>query len=261
MAAKSQSLNSLFIDKELVSELRKIFPDISAVKRDTIYQIPEGQISAKLAKCLIAIGVGDYDYDYEWNELTEEHEVESKDTFEFSGSQIRDIFERLDGNKARVRKETLKYISRHFGELKTGTQIVGFLSKWGVPDSLIDYPNTKWWTVFGVLCYYASSSEMSDIEMFDEIVGEILHPLMYGGDKEKAAEACKNFNKYLEYDGLEAKYSEKDKKYIVCHTLTDEEEKALRQESAEEEMRQADEEREFLKKPGDLAKAILELSE
>lgn len=249
MAGKTQSLNSLLIDKELVSELRKIFPDISAVKRDTIYQIPEGQISAQLAKYLIATGVGDYNYDYEWNEFTEEHEVKSKDTFEFSGGQIRDIFERLDGNKARVRKETLEYVSRHFGELKTGTQIVGLLSKWGVPDSLIDYPNTKWWTVFGVLCYYASSPEKKDLDMFYKIVGEILHPLLYGGDKEKAEEACKNFNKYLEYDGLGVGYSQEDRGYSVYSLLTKEEEEEIMRESAEEDARQVDEERAFLQKP------------
>jgi hypothetical protein len=114
-----------------------------------------------------------------------------------------------------IREQTLEYISRHLGERGSGPQIVGWLEGWGVPNWLIEYPNTKWRMIHSVLSHYAYSTGKKDREMLFRIIGEMLHPLMFGGDKKAAEAAAKDFNKYLEYDGVVAAYSGDDKRYYV----------------------------------------------
>ncbi len=129
-----------------------------------------------------------------------------------------------------IRDRTLECISHHLATLGSGARIVNLFEEWGVPDELIEDPNTntKWLMVFSVLKHYAVSPDKKDREKLFEIIGEILHPLMYNGDKQTAEIAAESFNKYLEYDNLAVLYSDADKKYSVCKaqnlTEVDEEE-------------------------------------
>ena len=97
--------------------------------------------------------------------------------------------------KSKVRRQTLEYIAKHFGERCYGTQIVDLLKSWGVPETLIEYPNTKWRMVFSVLCHYADSEEKTSREMLYKIIAEMLHPVMYYGNKTASEGACKSFNR------------------------------------------------------------------
>ncbi|MBI2048043.1 MAG: hypothetical protein HYW90_04835 [Candidatus Sungbacteria bacterium] len=115
-----------------------------------------------------------------------------------------------------IRGQTLEHIARHFGELTAGWRIELLLKDWGVPETLINRSGSKWWTVNEVLKHYAYSTEKKDHEMLFKIIGEILHPIMYGGNKKAAETAAEDFNKYLEYDNLAVGYDEKEKKYEVC---------------------------------------------
>lgn len=56
--------------------------------------------------------------------------------------------------------------------------------------------------------------------MLFKIIGEILHPIMFNGDKKAAETAAKDFNKYLEYDGLVALHLDKEKIYMISEKLT-----------------------------------------
>lgn len=150
-----------------------------------------------------------------------------------------------------IRERTLEHIARHLGDLGSGTQIVGWLQSWGVPDGLIEYPNTKWRMVHSVLSYYAHSTERKDHEMLFKIIGEILHPTMYNGDKQAAETAAEDFNKYLEYDRQVAWYDEKKKRYTIACIPTEEERQEILNDPAfyEELYGQEKTELDFLKKP------------
>lgn len=115
-----------------------------------------------------------------------------------------------------LRDQTLERISHHLATLGSGERIIRLLKEWGVPEELIEYPNTKWRMVFAVLKHYAVSADNEDREKLFEIIGEMLHPLMYNGDKQAAETAAENFNKYLEYDRVRAIYIDADKKYFVA---------------------------------------------
>ena len=131
-------------------------------------------------------------------------------------------FEEVTRNENRrekplIREQTLEHIARHLGGHGSGTQIVGWLKSWDVPETIINSSGSKWWMVNEVLKHYAYSTEKKDHGMLFKIVGEMLHPVMYNGDKKAAETAAEDFNKYLEYDNL-ATLSDGKNEYSVCET-------------------------------------------
>lgn len=114
-----------------------------------------------------------------------------------------------------IRDHTLERIARFLGDHGSGPQIVELLRSWGVPDHLIVYPNTKWRMVYDVLLYYSHSAHTKDHDVLYKIIAEMLHPLMFNGDKAVAEAAAADFNKFLEYDGVVATYSNDAKRYYV----------------------------------------------
>ena len=131
-------------------------------------------------------------------------------------------FEMVSHNESKrehpiIREQTLEHIARHLGDHGSGPQIVSWLKSWGVPDTIIEYPNTKWRMIYSALSHYAYSTEQKDHEMLFKIISEMLHPLMFGGDKEAAEIVADDFRKYLEYDGL-AVVSDAKNEYSVCET-------------------------------------------
>ncbi len=114
-----------------------------------------------------------------------------------------------------VRDHTLERIARFLGDHGSGPQIVEWLRSWGVADHLIVYPNTKWRMVYDVLLHYSHSTDKKDHELLYKVIAEMLHPLMFNGDKAVAQAAAADFNKFLEYDGVVATYSNDAKRYYV----------------------------------------------
>jgi len=114
-----------------------------------------------------------------------------------------------------IREPTLERIARFLGDHGSGPQIVGWLRGWGVAEELIEYPNTKWRMVYDILHHYACSADKKDHEMLYKVIAEMLHPLMFNGDKAVSEAAAADFNKFLEYDGIVAAYSGDVKKYFV----------------------------------------------
>jgi len=164
-------------------------------------------------------------------------------------------FEMVSHNENRrehpiIREQTLEHIARHLGDSGSGSQIVGWLQSWSVPDSLIEYPNTKWRMVYSILSYYAYSEKKKDNKMLFKIISEILHPIMYNGDRKAAEATAEDFNKYLEYDGLVAVSNHKNE-YEVCEAknLIEVDENDILQEENEELLQQEYNELEFLRLP------------
>jgi len=116
------------------------------------------------------------------------------------GTKVSDLVDRVEGKNAFIRRQTLEVIARHLGDSATFDQLSKYLGSWGVPDSLI-MPNTKWRMVEIVLIYYAASPHEEDHEMLFKILEESVHPLMFGGDKEKSLEVQDKFSTYMQYDG------------------------------------------------------------
>lgn len=115
-----------------------------------------------------------------------------------------------------IRTQTLELISQHFADLGSLSKLSNYLLEWGVPRRLITL-GTKWRMVYAVLLHYANPKTQNGFEMLDKIIGNILHPLMYGGDKNASEEAQDKFNKYLEYDGFTVVSDGKDE-YSVRET-------------------------------------------
>jgi hypothetical protein len=116
------------------------------------------------------------------------------------GTKVSDLVDRAEGKNAFIRRQTLEVIARHLGDSATFDQLTKFLGSWGVPDSLI-MPNTKWRMVEIVLIYYAASSHVENHKMLFKILEESVHPLMFGGDKERSLEVQDKFSTYMQYDG------------------------------------------------------------
>ena len=250
---RKRTLKDLLIDHKLVSEFRNIYPREN-LKEGVVYNTDVIDISNELSRILTDIGAGDL--------ITAPGGDEDpfEDThFEANGSSLLEIYQRLEGKKGIIKSQTLERIARHFRSIRTGGTIIDLFKEWGVPASLINYPNTKWWTVFEVLHYYSNSPEKEDHEMLFKIIAEILHPLMYGGNKDEAKRVATDFNTLLEFDGLTAIYDETDRKYFVMklkdiRRISVEDEPALLDEINQDFFEQEQDELEILRKQENVEK-------
>jgi hypothetical protein len=100
-----------------------------------------------------------------------------------------------------IKLKALKLIAKKIGEFNTGESLKNFLEEQGVNSKLIFYPNTKWRMVYDVFEYLAFSNKNEDGELLFKLIEEISHPLVYGGDKNRALEIQDYFTNCLEYDG------------------------------------------------------------
>lgn len=209
-----KTVNDLLKNFELVRKFRSIFHYGENLKRSFNYKIPTEEENDEFIALLIDLGLAEYD----WNELKKQKHREAGNRlieFRFNGDKILDIFDRLECRKPIIRKLTLEKISVQLANIATGLEIVEHLKSWDVPEGLIEYPNTKWRTVFGVLTYYANSPDQEDHEMLLKIIAEILHPLLYDGIWERSQDVCKNFNDHLFYDNFVARWVAGSKRYVV----------------------------------------------
>lgn len=197
---KIKTVNDLLRNKELVKAFKTVFMYGDNINRGHYYTIPTDETNDHFISLFIDLGLITYD----WDELKKQTHRQIGNRiieFSFNADTILDIFDRLNGKNAIIKKQTLEFISRHIGDQGSGDQLVGFFQAWGVPNSLIDYPNTKWRMINTILTYYATSTHPEDHQMLFKIIEEATHPLMYSGNKEKALEIQDNFTNYLQYDG------------------------------------------------------------
>lgn len=228
-SSHTKTVNDLLKNFELVRKFRSIFHYGEKLKRGFNYKIPTEEENDEFIALLIDLELAEYD----WNELKKQKHREVGNRlieFRFNGDKILDIFDRLECRKPIIRKPTLEKISVQLANIATGLEIVEYLKGWGVSEGLIEYPNTKWRTVFGVLSYYANSPDQEDHKMLLKIIAEILHPLLYSGSWEQSQKACKEFNNHLFYDNYVARWVIGSKRYIVEYEPSGDEDATISEE-------------------------------
>lgn len=122
-------------------------------------------------------------------------------------------------NPSVIKAKTLELIAQEIGNLDTGTNLINFLTDCGVNNKLIEYPQTKWRMVYGVLTMLAASNEPKDQEVLPKIIEGAVHPLMHDGDEQKAKALQDKFNIYLKYDGFEIGFRKEGNSFspaLIC---------------------------------------------
>jgi hypothetical protein len=114
--------------------------------------------------------------------------------------KLRKIYPRHDDPI--IREETLEKIAKQFGNLETEVYTIELLKKSGVPRSLIEKHLEQWKMIFSVLNYYALSAKKKDFQIFKKIIENLVHPLMFDGNKKEAQGAIDMINARLEFDGF-----------------------------------------------------------
>ena len=103
-------------------------------------------------------------------------------------------------SKTIIQEKILKKISRRFKGITTREEIIELLQEWGVPKVLIEYHPTECETIFSALNYYALSAKKEDYSIFAKIMEGLVHPFMFGGNREKSQTTIDNFNCLIEED-------------------------------------------------------------
>jgi hypothetical protein len=195
-----RTVNDLLRDHQLVGKFRSLFSHGEGITRGHKYKWPTDEKNDDFIALLIDLDLVEFD----WNELNKQtHRAVGYRIIEFwfTGDKILDIFDRLNGKGSLIDKRTIEFISRNLGERFSAVQIIGLLKDWGVPDSLIEYPNTKWRMVNSILLYYATSLETTDLKTLVRVIEETCHPLTFDGNESAARALSEDIHRRLQYEG------------------------------------------------------------
>ena len=97
--------------------------------------------------------------------------------------------------------KVLELIARALGDEFSGHIMVSILKSAGVPNSKIEYPNTKWKTILGTFNYAMNECNEDQITV-EGIIEEFLDPLSHNADEEKAKTLSEKIHKLLKYSEL-----------------------------------------------------------
>ncbi len=100
-----------------------------------------------------------------------------------------------------IKLKTLELMSRELKDHYTGYEITKLLEGCGADKKLI-VANSKWLIFYGLFEELALGQDEKAKKLLFKIIGEAVHPLNLGGDKEKSDKLIEKFNEYLEYDNL-----------------------------------------------------------
>ncbi len=196
--------------RELFQKFMQII-DIRDVKPEHKYRTSTEEANDDLIQLLIDLDLVEYD----WDEMKKQtHRVVGNRIieFEFYGNKIIELHNRISGKSSRIKREALELIARDIGDRFTFYKIVEIFTDLGVPETIF-IKDTKWRAVFYILSYYTSSKSEEDYLKALKIIQEIIHPLMFAGDEEKAKETIDKYNKWLKYNNI--KIDEDGQIYIL----------------------------------------------
>lgn len=109
--------------------------------------------------------------------------------------------------------KVLELIAQTLGDEFSGSVMVSLLKSAGVPDSAIEYPNTKWRTILGTFGYAKNEQNDSGITV-ERIIEEFLDPLSHNANEEKAKTLVEKIRTILKYDDLII--IQDGRRYLVC---------------------------------------------
>lgn len=108
--------------------------------------------------------------------------------------------------------KVLELIARTLGDEFSGSVVVSLLKSAGIPDSEIDYPNTKWKTILGAFKYAMNEWNENHITI-ESVIEEFLDPLSHNVDEEKEKVLYEKIKKILKYADLVVVKSEN--RYVI----------------------------------------------
>lgn len=105
-----------------------------------------------------------------------------------------------------IQYKTLQYIANHLAGLCDRSDIIKFFGDCGVDDELIheisqvSYSDQE--LIDTILNYLATSGDKDNKKCLASAIEKAVHPLMFGGDEQRAAQSKDKFNDLLKWDGL-----------------------------------------------------------
>jgi hypothetical protein len=196
-----KTTDELLQHRELSEKFLSLVKSTGEMSSKGYYKIPVDEAHDDLVQLLIDLKVVDYD----WNEMQKQtHRQVGNRIIElgFSGATVLALRDRVSGRGGRIKREALELVCKDIGERFTFDKIVRFCTDLGVPETMFIH-DTKWRALFYVLSYYTTSSSYEDYLLGLKIVQETLHPLMFGGDDEKAKETREKYKKWLKYNRID----------------------------------------------------------
>lgn len=201
---RRSNLLSYIKTKEQFLQHRNLFEkfiriiDIREIKPKHSYVLPTEEENDDLIQLLIDLRLVEYDWD-EIKKQTHRAVGNRIIEFKFKSDPILELYSRVSGKNGCVRKEALELVAKDIGERFSFNKIVQLFTDLGVPESMF-IPDTKWRAVFYVLSYYATSKSIADHKQLFKIIQELMHPLVLGGNEEKAKELQAKYQSWLKYD-------------------------------------------------------------
>lgn len=103
-----------------------------------------------------------------------------------------------------IREENIEFIARDIGESDSGPRLVERFKRIGVPEELIEYPNTKWRMAYDILDHYSNLGPTKEsLEIISKITNIGVHPLNFRANATTTPDkVLKEYNKRLHFDKL-----------------------------------------------------------
>jgi hypothetical protein len=115
-------------------------------------------------------------------------------------------------NKEGYSPKVLEMVAREIGNYFTGNEIVRILTEFGMTREVIQYPNTKWWTINEAFKYIKTNHEKPD-NSISKLIMVFIHPLNHNLNAEKTEKIADRIGKYLKYNDFSIKNTGKE--YVV----------------------------------------------
>ncbi len=102
-------------------------------------------------------------------------------------------------SKSTYSLKVLELVAKAIGDSLAGYKIIQILKSLKVPDEYINYPNTKWRTIYEVFEHIKSKDSDAD-NTISKVITEFIYPLNHNADEDVAHKLSKEIEKYLKYD-------------------------------------------------------------
>lgn len=149
--------------------------------------------------------------------------------------------------------KVLELVAKEISGYFTGTEIVKLLEEFGLKRDVIQYPNTKWWTINEAFKYIQQNYEDPDGHI-SKLIMDFLHPLQHNLNNETSEKLADKVEKYLKYDNFYVENTGKE--YIIFSSDEMEEIHSIPEEVIEQEEDDKKKDEEKIKKNAELIKTL-----
>lgn len=207
-----KTTDELLQRRELFEKFLQII-DVRSIKPGHKYILPTEEKNDDLIQLLIDLDLIEYD----WNKLKKQKHREVGNRlieFGFSADKVLELYGRISGKDGIIKREAMELISKDIGGRFTINKIIQLFGNLGVPESMF-VDGLRWKAVFYILSFYATAKNKKDNLVALKIIQEFIHPLLFGGDDEKAEKTRKKYKQLLKYDNIDI---DENGKVYLCPT-------------------------------------------